>query len=89
MTERLSFQDVHGRLLSAIEALDQLNREAFPRTDAPATGPLYEGLSAVLLAASTSLGECRRAEPFSPLHPVLDDSGLSWCCNHDPEHCGR
>ncbi len=42
--------------------------------------------SAALLAA-TSFGECRRAEPYAPLRPVIEaDGALHWCCAHDPEH---
>lgn len=49
---------------------------------------LFATLSAALLAAVTSLGECRRQRPFSPLRPIIDvDGSLKWCCNHDPEHC--
>jgi len=49
---------------------------------------LADALRATLLALGESLGECRMAVPFSPLHPVIDAQGnFKWCCNHDPEHC--
>lgn len=45
-------------------------------------------MAASFLAATASLGECRRAKPYSTLRPVIDHDGrFKWCCNHDPEHC--
>ena len=45
-------------------------------------------LRTTLVALGSSMGECRRDVPFSPLHPVIrDDGSFAWCCNHDPEHC--
>jgi hypothetical protein len=39
------------------------------------------------LLAATSFGECRRAQPYAPLRPVIEADGvLHWCCAHDPEH---
>ena len=44
--------------------------------------------SGSVAAVAASLGECRQAVPFSPLHPVIDAKGIfHWCCNHSPEHC--
>jgi hypothetical protein len=89
MPEKPSFAQVQDRIRAAIEALAYVHGQAHSLTDAESTEALYQGLSAALSAAAASLGECRLAEPFSPLHPVLDDAGLRWCCNHDPEHCAR
>jgi hypothetical protein len=57
---------------------------------------LADGLTAVLrtslatLSAVMSIGECRKDVPYSPLHPIIDSDGtFKWCCNHDPEHCGK
>ena len=45
-------------------------------------------VTSLMALAAGSLGECRRARPFSGLRPALDAKGtLKWCCNHDPEHC--
>jgi hypothetical protein len=45
-------------------------------------------VTSLMALAAGSLGECRKARPYSGLRPVLDAKGtLKWCCNHDPEHC--
>lgn len=51
---------------------------------------LSTGLRASLVLAESSLGECQKAIPFSPMHPVLkpDETEVQWCCNHNPPHCG-
>ena len=39
-------------------------------------------------ALASSLGECRRARPYSTLRPVIDLEGsFIWSCNHEEEHC--
>lgn len=47
---------------------------------------LHALASQTRLVASSGLGECRRATPFSSLRPVLQDDGLYWYCSHDPVH---
>jgi hypothetical protein len=82
-------EDLERQIADAVRALDDLaatqTYDLF-RTSGGAT--LAKGLSAALTLARASAGECRRSQPYSPLRPVLDaDSGLRWCCSHDPEHC--
>jgi hypothetical protein len=49
---------------------------------------LADKLAAALAAVSTSLGECQRATPYSPIRPIFTpEGGFKWCCNHKPEHC--
>jgi hypothetical protein len=81
--------DLERQIADAVRALDELaatqTYDLF-RTSGGAT--LAKGLRAALTLARASAGECRRAEPYSPLRPVLGvDSQIRWCCNHDPEHC--
>ena len=45
--------------------------------------------TALMLAAMSGAGECRKATPFSPLQPVLDDDGFRWCCTHPTPHCSK
>jgi hypothetical protein len=75
------------------ESIDSL--EAIASGEHPDSGDLQRvaghiaaGLRLSLATMAESLGECRQAVPFSPLHPVLDTNGeFRWCCNHNPEHC--
>jgi hypothetical protein len=48
------------------------------------TDVLKRGLAHFLTSGA---GECRKAEPFESLYPILDDRGLRYCCLHDPTHC--
>ncbi len=50
---------------------------------------LVSALRTTLAVLGGSLGECRQAIPYSPMHPVLGADGVvKWCCNHPVEHCG-
>lgn len=43
---------------------------------------------ATAVAAAQRAGECRRQTPYAELVPVLDGSGLRFCCSHKPSsHC--
>lgn len=44
-------------------------------------------LFAAMKSLLTAVGQCEIEEPFSPLHPILTQDGLFWCCEHDPRHC--
>lgn len=84
-----SADNLERQIADAVRALDELaatqTYDLF-RTSGGAT--LAKGLRAALTLARASAGECRKSLPYSPLRPVLDeDSGLRWCCSHDPEHC--
>lgn len=37
----------------------------------------------------TTLGECRMDVPFAPLKIIQDESGVRYCCTHDPQHCSN
>ncbi len=57
---------------------------------AATTQALLVTVGVLLLGAITSMGECRKKRPFSPLRPVIDEDGdFKWCCNHAPEHCSK
>lgn len=92
MADGLSFDDLQEMIRSGIAELrrfDETARMFRLETDA-ATSALARALRVTLFAMSSSLGECRLAVPYSPLHPVIDaDGNFCWCCNHDPEHCRR
>ena len=89
MRDRLSFEGLQDELSSAIWQIDSLTEKGSGRGDGAAlTAALARGVRAVLVALSASVGECRRENPYSPLHPVIDEKGgFRWCCNHGPQHC--
>lgn len=75
-----------AEVLRALDQVAALRTFDLFRTSGGAT--LAAGLRAALGLLSTSVGECRRAVPYSTLRPVLDADGtLRWCCSHEPEHC--
>ena len=90
--------DLVSSLSPIIERLESLARPvdvSISVTD-ESVKTLADGLTAILktslatLTAVASSGECRREVPYSPLHPVIDSDGnFKWCCNHNPEHCGK
>ena len=89
MPDDRASDDRERQIEDALRALDEL---AVARTydlfRASGGATLAAGLRAALTLLTTSVGECRRAVPYSALRPVLDEDGiLRWCCNHDPEHC--
>jgi hypothetical protein len=72
--------------LEAIGAGEHADAEDVNRV----AGHIATALRLSLAAMEESLGECRQAVPYSPLHPVLRTDGhFCWCCNHDPEHCSE
>ena len=78
---RVAISDL-SKLADGIETNDPLTPDQV-RT-------LARGLTAALAAAASSLGECQKMVPYSPIRPVIPPGGgLFWCCNHDPEHCER
>ncbi len=81
--------DRERQIDDALRALDELAAtRTYDLFRASGGATLAAGLRAALTVLTTSVGECRRAVPYSTLRPVLDDDGsLRWCCNHDPEHC--
>ncbi len=84
---------LHERINAAIDQLDEVKKtrpgevvtEIEPRT----VSVIETGLRASLAVAESAIGECQKAVPFSPLHPVLKPDGddVVWCCNHNPPHC--
>ena len=89
MRDEQASSDLEVQIADTLRALDVLAAtrtfDLF-RTSGGAT--LASGLRAALNVLAASMGECRRAVPYSPLRPVLDTDGtLRWCCSHDPEHC--
>lgn len=91
MSDSPSYDDLQALMASLLERLEPRSREyqAWDGEADPATPSLIaDAFRTTLLALSASLGECRLATPYSPLHPVIDaDGNFHWCCNHDPEHC--
>jgi hypothetical protein len=97
-----SFDEIQAQIESSLRDLDELTRAA--SQERPAWYLTREGetgrvgdasafagaLRATLVAMRASMGECRQAIPYSPMHPVRTSDGrLQWCCNHSPEHCGE
>jgi hypothetical protein len=88
MPRSLSFDDTQKALAEAIRGLDTTRGPSSSSYAGGNEGALNSALRATALALAASLGECRRAAPYAPLHPVIRADGtFSWCCNHDPEHC--
>jgi hypothetical protein len=87
--DRLSFESLQEELSSAIWQVDHLSERGSGQADAAELmGAMVRAVKALLVAWSASIGECRRAQPYSPLHPVIDaDGAFRWCCNHTPQHC--
>lgn len=98
----MSFVEIQEQIESALRTLDELTgthrrqRPAWDLTREAETGRVDEAsvlayaLRAALVATRASMGECRQAIPYSPMHPVrTSDKRLQWCCNHSPEHCGE
>ncbi len=85
MRDRLSFEGLEDEISSAIWQVDHIAE----RSGGPdLTSALVKAVRALLVALSASIGECRLSNPYSPLHPVIDDEGsFRWCCNHSPQHC--
>jgi hypothetical protein len=89
LTDVRPANEPEDQVADALRALDEL---AVTRTydlfKASGGATLAAGLKAALSLLSGSVGECRRAVPYSPLRPVLEADGrLRWCCSHEPEHC--
>jgi hypothetical protein len=77
-------------IAASIDSLDAIAAGEHPDSGdvQKVAGHIAAALRLSLAAITDSLGECRQAVPFSPLHPVLDTHGhFRWCCNHDPQHC--
>jgi hypothetical protein len=82
-----TYDELQAELAAAIEQLETVTE--LDEGIAAGASALARGLRVELLALSTSIGVCRNAIPFSPLHPVLENGKIRWCCNHSPEqHCG-
>ena len=100
MSDLPSFDDIQAQIESSLRDLDELTRtqerpawELRRETETARqgnAGVLANALRATLVAIRASMGECRQAIPYSPMHPVRTSDGrLQWCCNHSPEHCGQ
>ncbi len=89
MPESPSYQDLQNLISDVVNRLGVPEQRRWMATpDVEAVDLLANALRVTLLALSASIGECRLASPYSPLHPVIDAEGtFRWCCNHDPEHC--
>jgi hypothetical protein len=101
----MDYKDLRERIEAAADRLEALEAAAGSVEDEGGTGVavaepptispeslgiLTIGLRASLLLADAALGECQKATPYSPMHPVLEEGSDSvrWCCNHSPQHCG-
>jgi len=88
-----SFEELQQMLAGAVRDLAEPDVGDFaiqPRRSEAQLQGIVNALRATISVLSASLGECRRAVPYSPMHPVNEPDGVfHWCCNHDPEHCGR
>lgn len=92
MTQSWSHRDAaRTEMNQALERLRRLSEEAmWDQEWVQKVVRTASALQAYVLAAATSLGECRKKTPYAPLKPVIDPQGnLQWCCEHDPEHCAR
>ena len=86
----VAHSSLQERMSESIVSLEAIADGSHPDTDdvQKVAGHLAGALRLSLVALSYSMGECRQAVPYSPLHPVLDAHGsFRWCCNHDPQHC--
>jgi hypothetical protein len=82
-----SVEEIRASIADAQSKLQTMSAEGIIRGDEDPNQALAAGLYTALSAVSSSLGECRRAVPYSPLHPVIDEHGtFYWACNHSPEH---
>lgn len=74
------------RIERAVSDLESVSTRATTAEERAAA--FASSLQAALRVMAESLGECRRAIPYSTMRPVRgEDNELRWCCNHDPEHC--
>lgn len=80
-----SFEELAAARQRVREQIDTLL--AGESIDKALASAMSDTLAAVEAIADATLGECRLAQPFSPLRPILDDDGLRWCCTHSPPHC--
>jgi hypothetical protein len=89
----LAAEDPQSELRKEIEDVLQRLRsvEGLAGEELPAAGDvmvvLARGIRLALEAAGATLGECRLELPYAPIQPIRDDSGLKWCCTHNPPHC--
>lgn len=71
-------QERLGRMAEALQA-SGITAEAL--TD-------FMKVAVALSVGRLDVGDCREAEPYSPLKPILENGELRWCCTHSPErHC--
>ena len=89
VSRRISTEEARAKIEEAITSLGDVKREGVESADAQAilraSSTMLEGMYAVL---STTVGECRMAEPPAELYPVINASGdFQWCCTHPEEHC--
>lgn len=91
------YDDLHSRIKVAVDKLGDLEEvdvgegEGTQLQVPPETVRLLtSGLTASLAMAESSIGECQKAVPFSPMRPVFKEGSdeVEWCCNHNPPHCG-
>ena len=78
------------RITESITSLEAIAEGSHPDSGDPqkVAGHVASALRLSLAVMAESMGECRQAVPYSPLHPVLDAHGaFRWCCNHNPQHC--
>lgn len=95
MAEFVPYDDLQRQIRDAVQELDAVataddrSPDATSAADVTST-PVAAALRATLLVAAESMGECREALPYAPMHPVRSPDGrFQWCCTHDPEHCGE
>ena len=85
------YDELQTRLDTALAELDEperiRSRGLLRARTVETPDALTSALRTTLLALSAAMGECREAVPYSPLHPVLEEGTVRWCCNHNPQHC--
>jgi hypothetical protein len=82
-----SYQELQEQIDAAVASLDALAEAGDERPLETASGAseVVRALRTTLIAVGSSLGECREAVPYQPMHPVRKANGtLIWCCTHDP-----
>jgi hypothetical protein len=97
MASRDLWADLPERAENVIRRLDSLRARELapgatgylePQEVAELFDVVLDALQTTLRLLTSSMGECRRSVPYSPLHPVIDENGkYLWCCNHESEHC--
>jgi hypothetical protein len=95
MPDHPAYDDLQQQIADAVdglEALAETDERPLMESVPDPTRELAVALRTTLLALSSSMGECRQAVPYEPMHLVRKADGtIVWCCTHVPPHppdCG-